>query len=252
MWHAPGWDDQELHDYGNEVSIENSVAVYGNTLYFGNSGGLIQGWNIAPLLDGSGEPQRIFRFWAGADTDGTITVDEHGILYVGSEWERHLPRSSDVGQMMALDPARGDDNALVWSQHDDGAEQAGVYSSAGIVGRPRDLHHVLRARHRLDRATGAIRWELVCPRQQTVYRPRSSRKFELQEPLLGSAYCVLDVAIAAARNRDRNLGRVFKTEAAGHEQRERAHRGHRREVQAPAPKRCARHRTLRTTRAVHP
>ena len=43
VWHAPGWDDQELHDYGNEVSIENSVAVYGNTLYFGNSGGLDPG-----------------------------------------------------------------------------------------------------------------------------------------------------------------------------------------------------------------
>ncbi|HEY7105551.1 MAG TPA: hypothetical protein VH986_04060, partial [Acidimicrobiia bacterium] len=41
VWHAPGWDDQELQDYGNEVSIENSVALYGNTLYFGNSGGLV-------------------------------------------------------------------------------------------------------------------------------------------------------------------------------------------------------------------
>jgi hypothetical protein len=163
VWHAPGWDDQELHDYGNEVSIENSVAVYGNTLYFGNSGGLIQGWNIAPLLDGSGEPQRIFRFWAGADTDGTITVDEHGMLYVGSEWERHLPRSSDVGQMMALDPARGDDNALVWSQHDETADQAGVYSSAGIVG---DLVIFTTYTGRaigLDRATGAIRWEKRLP-----------------------------------------------------------------------------------------
>ena len=163
MWHAPGWDDQELHDYGNEVSIENSVAVYGNTLYFGNSGGLIQGWNIAPLLDGSGEPQRTFRFWAGADTDGTVTVDEHGILYVGAEWEKHLARSSDVGQMMALDPARGDDNALVWSQHDDGVDHAGVYSSAGITG---DLVIFTTYSGRavgLDRATGAIRWEKHLP-----------------------------------------------------------------------------------------
>ena len=162
-WHAPGWDDQELHDYGNEVSIENSVAVYGNTLYFGNSGGLVQGWNIAPLLDGSGEPQRIFRFWAGADTDGTITVDERGILYVGSEWEAHLTRSSDVGQMMALDPARGDDNALVWSQPDAGVDQAGVYSSAGITG---DLVIFTTYTGRavgIDRATGAIRWEKRLP-----------------------------------------------------------------------------------------
>ena len=163
VWHAPGWDDQELHDYGNEVSIENSVAVSGNTLYFANSGGLVQGWDIGPLLTGAGEPQRVFRFWTGSDTDGTITVDENGTLYVGSEWERHLPRSSEVGQMMALAPSRGDEQALLWSQHDDGVEQAGVYTSAGITG---DLVIFTTYSGRavgIDRATGAIRWEKQLP-----------------------------------------------------------------------------------------
>ena len=44
-----------------------------------------------------------FRFWTGDDTDGTIVVDERGILYVGSEWERtdaHVGRRPDV----ELDP----------------------------------------------------------------------------------------------------------------------------------------------------
>jgi hypothetical protein len=162
VWHAPGWDDEQLRDFGNDVSIENSVALYGNTLYFGNSGGLVQGWDVLPLLTGTGEPQRVFRFWTGDDTDGTITVDEHGILYVGAEWERHLPRSVEVGQMLALDPSRGDD-ALVWSQHDNSVDQAGVYSSAGISG---DLVIFTTYSGRavgLDRATGAIRWEKHLP-----------------------------------------------------------------------------------------
>ena len=133
-WHTPGWDAELLHDFGStDVSIETSVAVYGNTLYFTNSGGLVQGWDIAPLLDGSGEPQRVFRYWAGDDTDGTITVDEQGMLYLGVEWERHLPRASEVGQMLKLDPSHPD-NPLVWSLHDDRIAQAGVYSSAGLVG----------------------------------------------------------------------------------------------------------------------
>ena len=105
VWHAPGWDDQELQDYGNEVSIESSVAVSGNTLYFANSGGLVQGWDIGPLLSGIGEPQRVFRFWTGDDTDGSIVVDEAGMLYGGSEWERHNAQGATVGQMWKLNPA---------------------------------------------------------------------------------------------------------------------------------------------------
>ena len=49
IFHAPGWDDQLIAAVGSEVSIENSVAVSGNTLYFANSGGLVQGWDISTL-----------------------------------------------------------------------------------------------------------------------------------------------------------------------------------------------------------
>lgn len=164
VWHAAGWDDQLLRDLGSpQVSIESSVAVYGNTLYFGNSGGLVQGWDIAPLLDGSGLPRRVFRFWAGDDTDGTITVDDQGMLYVGAEWERHLPRSSQVGQMLKLDPARGDGDALVWSHFDTGAEKAGVFSSAGITGDLVIFTTYWGRALGIDRATGEIRWEKHLP-----------------------------------------------------------------------------------------
>ncbi len=158
LWHAPGWDDELLAAAGSEVSIEGSVAVSGNTLYFANSGGLVQGWDIAPLLDGSGVPTRIFRFWTGDDTDASIVVDEVGMLYGGSEWERHNAQGDAVGQMWKLNPAQPD-APLVWSQKDQGAAKAGVFSTPGIVG---DLVIATTYTGRaigLDRTTGAIRWE---------------------------------------------------------------------------------------------
>ena len=40
VFNAPGWDDQLLAELGDtDVSIENSVAISGNTAYFANSGG---------------------------------------------------------------------------------------------------------------------------------------------------------------------------------------------------------------------
>ncbi len=162
IWHAPGWDDELISAVGSEVSIENSVAVSGNTLYFGNSGGLIQGWDIGPILAGTGEPTRVFRFWTGDDSDASVVVDEAGQLYGGSEWERHNAQSAAVGQMWKLNPAQPD-NPLVWTQHDQGAEKAGVWGTPGIVG---DLAIYTTYTGRavgLDRNTGAIRWEKHLP-----------------------------------------------------------------------------------------
>ncbi len=53
VFNTPGWDDEQLASLGDdEVSIENSVAISGDTVYFGNSGGLIQGWDIGGLAEG--------------------------------------------------------------------------------------------------------------------------------------------------------------------------------------------------------
>jgi hypothetical protein len=157
VWNTPGWDDELIANVGSEVSIENSVAISGNTLYFANSGGLVQGWDIAPLLSG-GTPNRIFRFWTGDDTDASIVVDEAGMLYGGSEWERHNGQASTVGQMWKLNPA-APDAPLVWSQHDDAEGKAGVFSTPGLVG---DLAIYTTYSGRavgIDRNTGEIRWE---------------------------------------------------------------------------------------------
>lgn len=155
---APGWDAELLEALGDtEVSIEGSVAVWGTTVYFANSGGLVQGWDIAGLADGR-VPTRTFRFWTGDDTDATVVVDDEGMLYVASEWERRTERARQVGQILKLDPRRA--NPVVWSV----ADREEVRGVAGVWATPalyRDL--VIVATHSgrllgLDRRTGALRW----------------------------------------------------------------------------------------------
>ncbi len=162
VWKAPGWDAEQLKSITDkQVSIENSVAISGNTLYFANSGGLVQGWDISGLKAGT-MPTRMFRFWTGDDTDASIVIDSDGMLYVGSEWERNNARSKEVGQIMKLDPTKPD-NPLVWSIKDQGASKAGVWGTTALW---KDVVYTDTNGGRLlgiDRATGAIRWEKKLP-----------------------------------------------------------------------------------------
>lgn len=165
VFHAPGWDAELLGDLGDsEVSIEGSVALYGTTLYFANSGGLVQGWDIAGLKDGVA-PTRTFRFWTGDDTDATVVVDAEGMLYVASEFERHNTRSRQIGQIIKLDPRR--ERPLVWSiaDHPVGPSDAiaGVWATPALY---QDLLIVPTNGGRLlgvDRQTGAVRWTKQLP-----------------------------------------------------------------------------------------
>lgn len=157
---APGWDDEVRRDLGlDQLAIESSVAVYRNTVYFANSGGLVQGWDIGDLTRGV-EPERVFRFWAGDDIDATVVVDEHGKLYVGVEHELGNARSREVGQLLKLDPSRPDD-PLVWSVPDrDQRLPSGIWGTPALY---RDL--VIYGTNGgkvlgLARADGAERWAL--------------------------------------------------------------------------------------------
>lgn len=173
----PGWDEQLLEDIADEeISIESSVAIFKNTLYFANSGGLVQGWDISGLgKNGTDwQPERTFRFWTGGDVDATIVVDEEGMLYVGVERERQgekyaeaRARSEEVGQILKLDPSRPDD-PIVWAVKDlePLAEnppalrtQTGLWATPALYGEM-----IYAATHTgrllgIDRATGAICWE---------------------------------------------------------------------------------------------
>jgi hypothetical protein len=162
VFHAPGWDDELLKALGdNMVSIENSVNITGNTLWFANSGGLVQGWDLSGLKNGVA-PTRIFRFWTGDDTDASIVSDADGYLYVASEWKRHTDRGRQIGQIMKLDP-RKPDNPVVWSINDQGNGKFGVWGTPAVY---QDMLYVPTNGGRLlgiDRMTGAIRWEKHLP-----------------------------------------------------------------------------------------
>jgi PQQ-like domain len=158
---APGYDDELLNAVGTNVSIENSVAVSGNTVYFSNSGGLVQGWDISGLAEGAA-PTQVFRWWAGDDMDASLVVDEQGMIYAGVEYERDTARSREVGQIIKLDPSRPDD-PLVWGAAAMDRINDGVWGTPALH---RDVVYVPTDTGRLiavDRATGAIRWEKSLP-----------------------------------------------------------------------------------------
>jgi outer membrane protein assembly factor BamB len=162
VFHAPGWDAELLRNiHDRNVSIENSVAVYGNVVYFANSGGLVQGWDISGLRDGR-TPQRVFRFWTGDDTDASVVVDETGALYVGSEYERGTARSRTVGQMMKLDPSRPD-NPLVWKVDDHSKIVAGIWGTPALYKDIVIFDTALGDVLGIDRQTGAQRWRFNLP-----------------------------------------------------------------------------------------
>lgn len=174
-FHTAGWDDELLADLADrQVSIENSVAFHEGVVYFSNSGGLVQGWDISSLLSGEedrdpeaggpSEPKRVFRYWAGDDTDASVVIDDEGMLYVAVEFERHTARSAEVGQLLKLDPKA--DEPLVWSVR---VEEKGLEGKGGFWATPglhRDL--VIAPTHDgrilgVDRATGTVRWEKDLP-----------------------------------------------------------------------------------------
>jgi outer membrane protein assembly factor BamB len=161
---VPGFDDQLFTDVGDDnVSIEGSVAFNDGVVYFANSGGLVQGWNISKVLAGGTKVRRVFRFWTGDDTDASIVIDDEGFLYVASELERLNPRALELGQLMKLDPRRKR-NPVVWSVPVPGDGGAG-----GMWATPAIFENALFAPTNsgrllgVNRSNGRIAWELELP-----------------------------------------------------------------------------------------
>jgi hypothetical protein len=159
-----GFDDELLADLGDsEVSIENSVVFRKGIVYFANSGGLVQGWDISDLLSGGTQFQRVFRFWTGDDVDASLVMDRQGFLYAAAEYQRFNERSREVGQLMKLDP-RAPEDPLVWSipAPEIGFEGAGgSWSTPALYG---DIVVFSTAAGRVllvDRASGQIVRELA-------------------------------------------------------------------------------------------
>jgi outer membrane protein assembly factor BamB len=170
-FHTPGWDDELLAELGkldegldeedrrqNDVSIENSVAYHDGVVYFANSGGLVQGWDVSGLPDEK-PTEPVFRYWNGDDTDASVVIDDEGFLYVASQVERNSPRSEEVGQLIKLDPRKSGDEALVWSLKDPKGFWATPAIQRDILIAPSDSGEV----YAVDRATGDVRWTKVLP-----------------------------------------------------------------------------------------
>lgn len=161
---VPGYDDELFAELGDqEVSIENSPAFKDGVVYFANSGGLVQGWDISGVLAGGKKFERVFRFWTGEDTDASVVIDDEGYLYVASELERFNARSEEVGQLMKLDP-RNPEDPLVWSKPVPGeGGDGGLWATPGLY---EDALFATTNTGRLlaiDRDTGKKRWEIDLP-----------------------------------------------------------------------------------------
>ena len=162
----PGWDDELAADFPTDAfSIENSVSYRNGVVYFANSAGLVQGWDIRDLLKGGSRYRRTFRFWTGDDTDSSVVIDDKGFLYVASELEKFTERSKEVGQLMKLNPFRKG-NPVVWSIP---VTDTGFEGSGGLWSTPaldRGMLYVSTNAGGLlgvDRKTGHIRWKIPLP-----------------------------------------------------------------------------------------
>ena len=177
VFQAPGWDRELLAALGdNNVSIENSLAISGDTVWFANSGGLVQGWDLSPLQTGD-DPVRNFRWWMGDDVDATIVIDDEGFLYVAAEYERATTRSQEVGQLVKLDPSKPE-TPVVWSVHEDRTLPGGFWSTPALHG---DVLFVATNSGKLmslDRYSGKVLWSI-----------------SLEGPLWGSPVVVEDILL---------------------------------------------------------
>jgi hypothetical protein len=134
---VPGFTQQFLSELGDDsVSIENSVAFFKGVVYFGNSGGLVQGWDISDVLNGGTHYEKVFEYWVGDETDASIVIDQQGDLYVGRHYSfniqsRSRARDAQVGgSLIKLDPSRPK-NPLVWT-----VDMGGTGPDGGLLGTP--------------------------------------------------------------------------------------------------------------------
>ncbi|MDI6891472.1 MAG: PQQ-binding-like beta-propeller repeat protein [Actinomycetota bacterium] len=146
------------------VSIENSPALFGDTVYFANGGGMVYGIDIGGLKEGWGEFPVRFEFWMGDDVDASVVIDDEGKLYVCAELERGLSRALELGQVVKLDPEKSE-NPVVWSISVParGKAKGGVWATPalhrGVLFVPTNPGDLLA----VDAKTGEVLWKKEFP-----------------------------------------------------------------------------------------
>ncbi len=107
VYKTKAWSDELLKELGRDQSVENSTVIFEQKAYFTNSAGRIQGIDLTDIENGNAEV--FFDFWAGDDTDATMSIDTEGFLYVVShadhEGDSNLSarRVREIGSLMKLD-----------------------------------------------------------------------------------------------------------------------------------------------------
>ena len=167
---VPGWDAAlraRVHD--SDISIENSVAYRNGVVYFSNSAGMVQGWDISNILKGGTHYSRVFRFWDGDDTDATLVIDAAGDLIVGRKMEENVPRPESfprdhqIGDLMKLDPTNPS-NPVVWS-----VQLGGFEPDGGLLGTPALYNGIVYATYTeggvaaVNERTGRLLWNKTLP-----------------------------------------------------------------------------------------
>ncbi len=156
LFEMPGYTDELIGRVGRNVSIENSPAVFGNRVYFANSGGRIVGLDLTGLA--AGPAPVVFDYWVGDDVDATIVIDSEGMLYVSVELERFNERSATLGQLIKLNPYETD--PFVWGVPvpPRGSGDGGIWATPalgnGVLYVPTHPGEMLA----VDTDTGAVLW----------------------------------------------------------------------------------------------
>ncbi len=154
---VPGYTDELISRVGRNVSIESSVAVYEQRVYFANSGGRVVGLDVSRVREG--EAPVVFDYWVGDDVDATVVVDSDGMLYVAVEDERKTDRAAELGQLIKLDPYT-DGDPYVWGVPDPGGAGDGGFWATPALGD--GMLYVSSHTGRLlgvDTDTGDVVWE---------------------------------------------------------------------------------------------
>jgi len=156
-----GFDDEQLRALGDhDVSIENSVVLFGNRAYFANSGGLISGVDLTSLRSDPARVVRTFRFWGGDDINATMAVDEHGMLYVGSEDQRHNAANARTGSLYSIDPSQPDHPVRWHMQTPRSRDFGGVYATPALFGQLLIVPTHSGRLMAVDRDSGLVRWSI--------------------------------------------------------------------------------------------
>ena len=159
----PGYNEELLANSGRNVSIESSVLVFDQRVYFSNSGGRIVGLDVSNVRNG--EAPIVFDYYAGGDIDATMVADAEGMIYVSIEHEpsqmgsTETARNLEVGQLVKLDPYRDGDPRVWGLDLTSGSSDAGSWATPAVHEGVVYLNTHQGSLIAVDAADGSLIWQ---------------------------------------------------------------------------------------------